>query len=199
MTATFDPQPVILEGKHAQLEPLQIHHARNLFANGSEPALWAYMAREKFASLSDTEKWIEQALQTALTGLELPFAIIDRESGQAAGSTRYMDISKPLRAMEIGWTWLGKDYRRTAVNTECKYLLLKNAFENWGSSRVSFKTDGGNLRSQTAIERIGARREGIRRKHRIRWDGSLQDSVYFSIIAIEWPNVKKRLEGMLES
>ncbi len=198
MTAAFDPQPIILERKHARLEPLDFSHAENLFANGREPGLWALLVREKFESISDAQKWVEEALETAQTGLEIPFAIIDRKSGRAAGSTRYMDISKHLRALEIGWTWLGKDYRRTALNTECKYLLLENAFENWGTSRLSFKTDGENLRSQTAIERIGAQREGVRRKHRIRWDGSIQDSVYYSIIDTEWPKVKKRLQAMMK-
>ena len=199
MTAAFDPQPVILEGKHAHLEPLEFRHAENLFANGQDGDLWAFMTRSKFRSTEDANNWIKKALAAVETGKEIPFAIIHKESEKAVGSTRYMDISRSLKALEIGWTWLGKDYCRRALNTECKYLLLANAFENWGASRVSFRTDGENLRSQTAIERIGARREGVRRKHRMRWDGSIQDSVYYSIIDTEWPNIKKRLQAMLKT
>ncbi len=198
MTAVFDPQPLILEGKHVRLEPLDIRHTLDLYHVGREKDLWAFLAREKFASPEDTEAWIREALQTARSGLEIPFAIICKESGRAIGSTRYLDISHSLKALEIGWTWLGKDYRRTAINTECKYLLLGNAFEQWGASRVCFKTDGDNLRSQKAIERIGAIREGLRRKHRIRWDGSIRDSAYFSIIEAEWTEVKKRLQAMMK-
>ncbi len=198
MTAMFDPQPVILEGKQARLEPLDLRHAENLFANGQDEDLWAFMTRSKFRSTEDTENWIKEALAVAETGEEIPFAIIHKESGKAVGSTRYMDISRSLKALEIGWTWIGRDFRRTALNTECKYLLLENAFENWGVSRVCFKTDGENLRSQAAIERIGARREGVRRKVRIRWDGSIQDSVYYSIIETGWPKVKKRLQAMMK-
>ncbi len=195
----FDPKPLTLEGNYARLEPLDFRHTEDLYANGAEADLWEFLVRSQFSSVEDTKSWIEEALTGAKTGAEVPFAIVDRVSGTAVGSTRYMEISHPLRALEIGWTWLGKDYRRTAINTECKYLLLGNAFEQWGASRVCFKTDGENLRSQKAIERIGAVREGVRRKVRIRWDGSIQDSVFYSIIDSEWPAVKKGLESKMQA
>ena len=126
-----------------------------------------------------------------------PFAIIDRASGTLVGSTRYYDISQTNRSLEIGSTWLTPRAWRTAVNTECKYLLLKHCFESLGTIRVQLKTDSRNLRSQKAIERLGASKEGILRNHMILPNGYIRDSVYYSIIEQEWPAIKGRLEGML--
>jgi RimJ/RimL family protein N-acetyltransferase len=115
------------------------------------------------------------------------------------GSTRYLDIRRENRGLEIGWTWLAAAVQRTAVNTECKYLLLRHAFETLGAIRVQLRTDLRNLRSQRAIERIGATREGVFRQERIMWDGYLRDSVFYSVIDCEWPAVKARLEARLGS
>jgi N-acetyltransferase len=128
----------------------------------------------------------------------LPFVVTHLESGRIAGATRYLNIMPHDRGLEIGGTWYGVDSQRTAVNTECKYLLLTHAFESLGCIRVQLKTDSRNERSQKAIERIGAKKEGILRNHMILPDGVIRHSVYYSILESEWGDVKKRLEGMLE-
>ena len=131
-------------------------------------------------------------------GERVQFAVILPESGGAIGSTGYIDIDRPNRVLEIGSTWYGVDYQRTFVNTECKYLLLKHAFQDLAARRVFLKTDTNNERSRRAIQRVGAVQEGIFRNHRINRDGSNRDSIYFSIIEEEWPEVRQRLEGMLD-
>jgi RimJ/RimL family protein N-acetyltransferase len=195
----FDPKPVVLTGAHVVLTPLAVAHAHDLARAGRDDETWLYMPRPALRSVEDTESMIRQALVEMESGNEVAFAIVDKASGRAAGSTRYMTIERPHRSIEIGWTWIGLEWRRTAINTECKLLLLRHAFEALGAHRVTFKTDARNLRSQQAIERIGGVREGVLRGHRICWDGSLRDSVYYGIVADEWPGVARRLEGMLAS
>jgi RimJ/RimL family protein N-acetyltransferase len=148
-------------------------------------------------SLEDMHRVIGSALQVAARGDEVPFAIIERASNTAIGSTRYMDIQRENRGLEIGWTWLARPYWRTAINTECKYLLLRHAFEHVGAIRVQLKTDLRNERSQQAIARLGAVREGVLREHRIMHGGYRRSSVYFSLLEREWPAAKARLEGFL--
>jgi RimJ/RimL family protein N-acetyltransferase len=140
---------------------------------------------------------IRQALVETEAGREVAFAIVSSASGTAVGSTRYLDIQRAHRALEIGWTWIGPPWQRTAINTECKLLLLGHAFDNLGAHRVTLKTDARNVRSQRAIERIGAVREGVLHRHRVCWDGFVRDTVYYGIVDGEWPQVKTRLEGML--
>jgi RimJ/RimL family protein N-acetyltransferase len=141
--------------------------------------------------------WVRELLSRQALGTDLPFAVVHLESGRAIGSTRYLDIQRQHRGLEIGGTWYGLAYQRTAVNTECKYLLLKHAFEGLGCIRVQLKTDLRNERSQRAIERIGAVREGVLRNHMLLPDGHFRHSVFYSIIASEWPAVKARLEEKL--
>jgi RimJ/RimL family protein N-acetyltransferase len=141
--------------------------------------------------------WVQEMLERQRRGADLPFAIILQATGKAIGATRYIEIRRADRGVEIGGTWFAVEYQRTAVNTECKYLLLKHAFETLGCIRVQFKTDLRNERSQQAIERLGAVKEGIFRKHMLVWDGTIRDSVYYSIIDTEWPSVKARLEEKL--
>jgi len=148
-------------------------------------------------SRDEMRTWIETALARQAAGEALPFAIVHRPTGVVAGSTRYMEISTPNLRLEIGWTWLGKPWQRTAVNTEAKYLLLKHAFEVLGFQRVEFKTDALNASSRKALARIGAKEEGILRSHIITASGRVRDSVYFSVIAAEWPGVRSRLEALL--
>jgi RimJ/RimL family protein N-acetyltransferase len=155
------------------------------------------MSRPPLKSVEDARAWIDQALEVTATDTQIPFAIIERASGKAIGSTRYMDIRRNDRGLEIGWTWIGTVFQRTAMNTECKYLLLRHAFEDLGAVRVQLKTDLRNARSQRAIERLGAVREGVLRKHMVQWDGFIRDTVYYSVIESEWPGVKRRLEGLL--
>ncbi len=145
-------------------------------------------------SVDDVRTWIQDALNAQERGLFLPFAIVDRATQRAIGSTRYLDISAHDRHVEIGWTWLGKNFWRTPLNTECKYLLLKHAFETLGCIRVSLKTDLRNERSQRAIERIGAVREGVWRRVVVMHDGYQRSSVFYSILDDEWVGVKARLE-----
>jgi RimJ/RimL family protein N-acetyltransferase len=189
--------PVALEGQYARLEPLEPKHAEGLFAIGQDEEIWRYLLRPRLESVPDALGFVEEALRVAATGSQLPFAIIDQKSNQVAGSTRYLDIRPHDRAIEIGSTWLGSNYQRTAINSECKYLLLRHAFEELGAVRVTLKTDGRNEQSQRAIERLGAVREGVLRKHMVMWDGYVRDTVYYSILDDEWPRVKNRLEGLL--
>jgi RimJ/RimL family protein N-acetyltransferase len=193
----FDPQPVTLEGRRVRLEPLAHHHAVGLFEVGKDETIWPYMPRPPLKCLQDAHALIDQALDVAAAGTQIPFAIIERRSGKAIGSTRYLDIRHNDRGLEIGWTWIGTAYQRTVVNTECKYLLLRHAFEDLGAVRVQLKTDLRNVRSQRAIERLGTVREGVLRKHMVLWDGFIRDTVYYSVIESEWPDVKRRLESLM--
>ena len=198
VTKIFDPQPVTLEGMHVRLEPLAHCHAEDLFEAGRDEGIWQYMPRPALKSILDTQTWIDEALEVATSGSQIPYAIIERASNRAVGSTRYLDIRRDDRGLEIGWTWVGTQFQRTAVNTECKYLLLTHAFEDQGAVRVQLKTDLRNEPSQRAIERLGAVREGVLRRHMVLWDGFVRDSVYYSIIDSEWPEVKQRLERLLQ-
>ncbi len=175
---TMNPLPIVLKGENARLEPLDAKHAEGLFAIGQEEKIWRYLLRPKLESVADAQGFVEEAQRVAATGSQLPFAIIDQKSNQVAGSTRYLDIRPNDRAIEIGWTWLGREFQRTAINSECKYLLLRHAFEDLGAVRVTVKTDGRNEQSQRAIERLGAVREGVLRKHMVMWDGYVRDTVY---------------------
>lgn len=193
----FDPGPCVLEGQVVRLEPLAGGHARDLFEAGRDARIWRYMPRSGFADQVDVAAWIEATLEAAERSSEVVFAIVHKASGQAIGSTRYMAIRRQHRSLEVGWTWIAAAHQRTAVNSECKLLLLRHAFRDLGAERVEFKTDDRNLRSQHAIERLGAHREGVLRHHMQRRDGSFRDSVYFSILASEWPAVEARLKSRL--
>jgi len=151
------------------------------------------MPRSCFVDLADARQWIDEALEAAQ---QLPFAIVENAKGKVAGSTRYLNIRPEHRSLEIGWTWLGQEWQRTGVNTEAKLLLLEYAFDRLGCRRVEFKVDGRNLRSQRALERIGAVREGQLRKHMIVQEDFSRDSVYFSVIDDEWPQVRERLQQL---
>lgn len=191
----FHPQPVTLEGTHVRLESLASQHAEDLFVAGRDETIWTYMPRPVPKSLEETLAWIQEALVMAAEGSQIPFAVIHRARGRAIGSTRYLEIRRENRGLEIGWTWVATAYQRTPVNTECKYLLLRHAFEALGAVRVQMKTDLRNERSQRAIERIGAVREGVLRRHMVLWDGFIRDTVYYS--GTEWPAVRRRLEALL--
>ncbi len=193
------PEPVTLTGRHVTLEPLAERHAADLFAVAQDEDIWRYLFPPMPRTLADMQTWLADALATRARGEMLPFAVVWRETGRAIGSTRYMDYSAHDRHVEIGWTWYGRDYWRSPVNTECKYLLLRHAFETLGCIRVQLKTDLRNERSQRAIERLGAVREGVLRKAVvIAKDGHQRWSVYYSILDDEWPAVKSRLEGVLQ-
>lgn len=192
----MEVRPVTLEGVRAKLVPLAEEHLPDLLMAAQSPLIWAYMPTNLQTEKS-VQQWYQDALRAQEAGTEVVFTIVDKETGRAVGSTRFMDISVPNRGLEIGWTWLAPDVWRTRINTECKYLLLKHCFETLGAIRVQLKTDSRNLRSQKAMERLGAVREGVLRRHRILPDGYVRDSVYYSILPQEWEEVKKRLEGFL--
>ncbi|RIX51521.1 N-acetyltransferase [Paenibacillus nanensis] len=168
-------------------------HGEGLYEAGNFPEIWT-VTQGRIASLEDSIAYIQKALE--IPGA-LPFVIIDQASSRIIGGTRFYDISAQNRSLEIGSTWLTPSAWRTKVNTECKYLLLKHCFETLGTIRVQLKTDLRNERSQRAIERLGASKEGVLRNHMILPDGYIRDSVYYSILDREWPDVKRRLEGYL--
>lgn len=193
----FQIKPLTLTGKVVRLEPLSLAHVPDLCKVGLDDDIWRYMLYGWVRTEADMRRWVETMLAWQERGSDLPFAVVHLASGQAIGATRYLEIRPADRGVEIGGTWYGKAYQRTAVNTESKYLLLKHAFEDLGCIRVQFKTDLRNLRSQQALERLGAVKEGVLRNHRILPDGTIRHSVYYSILAEEWPSVKERLEGFL--
>ncbi len=189
-------QPVMLEGQHVRLERLSLDHHPQLCKVGLDESLLRWTESYK-PTPEGLREYIETALRLQAQGIALPFAVISKAADRAIGSTRYGNIDQPNRRVEIGWTWYGRDYQRTAVNTESKYLLLRHAFETLGCIRVEFKTDALNERSRTAILRIGAKEEGVFRHHMLMPSGRVRDTAYFSIIDDEWPDVKARLEDML--
>jgi RimJ/RimL family protein N-acetyltransferase len=189
------PLTLELDGGVVRLEPLRARHAPDLMAAGRDDAVWTYLM-ERPKTLEDMLGLIDRAQQAERSGRELPFAVIEAASGRAIGSTRYEDILPAHRTLEIGWTWLGTAWQKTACNTQCKLMLLRHAFEVLGAVRVQLKADTRNHRSLAAIERIGAVYEGTLRKNRILPDGYIRDSAYFSVIREEWPAVKRRLEDM---
>jgi RimJ/RimL family protein N-acetyltransferase len=187
--------PITLEGRAVRLEPLRQEHAAELFSV-CEPAVFEFLS-QVMSTEAEVKQYIAAALEAAQRGAEQPFFIRERETGVPLGTTRYMTISKQDRNLEIGHTWLGKRAWRTRVNTECKFLLLRHAFEELKVIRVQLKTDARNQRSRTAIERIGGKFEGILRNHMLVRGGVVRDSAYYSILDTEWPEVKKRLEERL--
>jgi|1185.fasta_scaffold53428_1 RimJ/RimL family protein N-acetyltransferase len=195
--ATFDPQPVLLSGPTIRLEPLALEHAPDLLQAAAEKTIWSYMPLSGFPDMEGVETWIRDSLSAQQAGTDLPFAIVLVDTGVAVGSTRYMDIRRAHRGLEIGWTWLAPGVQRTRVNTEAKYLLLTHAFEKLGAVRVQLKTDARNTRSQRAIERIGAVMEGSHRRHMLTWDGHIRDTIYYSVLDTEWPQVRYKLEAIL--
>lgn len=191
-------EPVTLQGHLIRLEPLHMEHASELLYEASqERSIWTYMPIKPPRSLKEMEQIVATALENQREGSSLPFTIISLERNRAIGSTRYLTITPHDYGLEIGWTWLTPSVQRTGVNTECKYLLLRHAFEELGAIRVQFKTHHNNVKSQQAIERLGAVKEGVLRNHMIMPDGSYRHSVYYSIIASEWPSIKAKLENMM--
>jgi RimJ/RimL family protein N-acetyltransferase len=190
--------PVTLVGNSVRLEPLNEAHIPDLAEVGCDDRIWRLMRYGLIRTEQDMRAWVSQLLEGQAAGTDLPFAVIQLALGRVSGATRYMEIHPEYRGLEIGGTWYGLEFQRTVINTECKYLLLQYAFEVLGAIRVQFKADVRNEQSQRAIERIGAKREGILRNHMILPDGVRRDSVYYSIIDQEWPMVKERLEGLLE-
>lgn len=194
----FDPQPITLQGEYVRLEPLRPDHVAPLFAVAGHPRIWQFMPSPPVESLGDMENATAEALRLAEDGTQIPFVIVCRSDNRVAGSTRFLNIRRQDRVLEIGWTWLGAEFWRTPLNTECKFLLMRHAFEDLGAVRVELKTDLRNIRSQQAMERIGCVREGVLRKHMRLHKGAWRDTVYYSVVDDEWPAIKERLLLLLE-
>ena len=192
----FRVEPVILDGKVVRLVPLALEHVDPLCDVGLDPSLWTWTP-VRISDCSQMRAFVEEALAEQRAGTALAFATTLRETGEVIGSTRFMSIVPAHRRVEIGGTWIAPALQRTRANTEAKYLMLRHAFEVWQCMRVELKTHAQNAKSRVAILRIGAVEEGTLRKHMLQSDGSIRDSVYFSILDDEWPNVKSKLESLL--
>jgi RimJ/RimL family protein N-acetyltransferase len=187
---------VILEGAQVRLEPLTLAHHAALCEVGLDPELWQWIPY-RATTAEEMLAYIQSALKDQAAGTAQPFATVERSTGRVIGSTRYMNIDVTNRRREIGATWIAKPWQRTALNTEAKYLMLRHAFETLDCIRVELKTDALNQKSRNAILRIGAKEEGTLRRHVVTWTGRVRDSVYFSVLDSEWPQVKAALEAKL--
>jgi RimJ/RimL family protein N-acetyltransferase len=185
-------QPITLEGQFIRLEPLSHEHHAGLCEFGLEESLWQWTPI-RVSTPEEMRQYIAEALAGQAAGTMLPFATVERASNRVIGSTRFSSIDTTHRRVEIGWTWLGRPWQRTAANTEAKFLMLRHAFETWGCIRVELKTDALNEVSRRAILRLGAKEEGTFRNHMVTHSGRVRHSVYFSIIESEWPDVKEDL------
>lgn len=198
----FDPagpgwvQPVTLEGRVVRLEPLSLAHLDDLAGVAFEGNLWRWTVARP-TTRDDLQAWIEAALRNRESGSEMAFATIDRSTGKAIGSSRFMSIVPEHRRLEIGWTWVALAWQRRGANREAKYLQLRHAFEDLGANRVEFKTDSLNERANPALLGIGATFEGVFRNHMIMPDDRLRHSNFYSITVEEWPGVKSMLEARI--
>ncbi|MER2172203.1 MAG: GNAT family protein [Psychrobacillus psychrodurans] len=188
---------IILEGTTITLVPLEMKYKEQVYEALKNPDVWKYTWRE-VKTFDDIEQILLIAVQNKDDGKQLPFMVKDKLSGEIIGTTRIGDIDTANRNVEIGWTWLTPSAWRTKVNTECKFLMLQYCFEELKVLRVQFSISGQNIRSQKAVERIGAVKEGIFRKHRIKADGTIHDNIFYSIVDTEWIDVKRKLINLLE-
>jgi N-acetyltransferase len=193
-----DFAPLVLEGRHVRLEPLTPAHFDGLWEIARDPELWRW-TQAQIKTREDIDRYLSIALEWQRGGHALPFATCSVAEGKPVGSTRFANIDRVNRRAEIGWTWIGRPWQRTAINTEAKLLMLRHAFEVEGCIRVELKTDVLNNQSRTAIRRLGAQEEGILRHHNITESGRRRDTVYYSVLEAEWPAVKQNLEARLAS
>jgi RimJ/RimL family protein N-acetyltransferase len=193
---TIDLLPTILEGTHIRLVPMSMDHCDQLWEAGLDEELWR-LTTVVIKGRDDMRRYIQEALKAQDKGMALPFVTVEKKTNKLVGSTRYGNIDESHRRVEIGWTWVAREWQRTVVNTEAKYLMLRHAFETMHCIRVEFKTDSLNEASRNALKRIGAKEEGVFRNHMITPGGRIRHSVYFSIIDSEWPDVKLQLERRL--
>jgi RimJ/RimL family protein N-acetyltransferase len=185
-------EPTTLEGEFVRLEPLRLDHLDALAEVGLEESIWRWVPTQP-QTIDDLRRYVETALDEEQRGVSLPFVTISKADSKIVGSTRFGNIDMPNRKVEIGWTWINPQWQRTAINTEAKLLMLTYAFETWNCIRVELKTDALNEKSRNAILRIGAKQEGILRRHLITDTGRYRDTVYFSVLDDEWPDVKQKL------
>ena len=193
----MDVKPVTLEGRRVRLEPMRADHLEALTQAGAFEELWKWT--RDFAHTPESMKaYVEEALHYAGRGEAIPFVTIDKESERVIGSTRFANIDRNNRHVEIGWTWITPEFQRSYVNSEAKLLMLTQAFEVWGCARVELKTDVLNTKSRNAMLRMGATEEGTLRKHVLAYAGRWRDTIYYSVLDVEWPEVKTRLEGFVK-
>ncbi len=189
-------EPVTLEGRHVRLEPLTRDHVDALWSVADDPDLWRHTLT-RIRTRDELAAYVLAALAEQALGTALPLATIDRATGRVAGSTRFINVSQRDLRVEIGHTFVGRAFQRTAVNTEAKLLMLRHAFETWGCVRVELRTAARNERSRAAIRRLGAVEEGVLRRHARMHDGTWRDTVFYGVLDSEWPAVRARLEELL--
>lgn len=194
----MDLTPVTLEGRYVRLEPLRLSHIPALNTAANDPRIWEFTSAVARNPL-EMQQYVDTALDWQQAGTAVPFVTMTKDKREVIGSTRFANIDVTNRRAEIGWTWINPKWWRTAVNTEAKFLMLQHAFERWNCVRVELKTGTKNQRSRDAISRLGAKEEGILRRHILQPDGSWRDTVYFSILEDEWPAVKRELERKLSA
>jgi RimJ/RimL family protein N-acetyltransferase len=192
----MDVKPVTLEGNRVRLAPMTDAHVEALFRAGSDDSLWKWTSTRANTPES-MRAYVDGALADAKAGTALPFVTIDKESGEVIGSTRFGNIDRANRRVEIGWTWVTPRFQRTHVNSEAKYLMLTHAFDVLGCVRVELKTDVLNTKSRDAMLRMGAKEEGVLRKHMLAYGGRWRDTIYYSVLDTEWPEVRQRLAGFV--
>ena len=189
--------PVTLDGTRVRMEPLDLaRHFAGLCEIGLDDDLWRW-TQDHPRSADELRAYLEHALAEQEQGRAIPFATMDKASGRVAGCTRYGSIDRRNRRVEIGWTWVGRPYQRSHVNTEAKFLMFRHAFETLGCARVELKTNVLNDKSRNAMKRIGCVEEGVLRKHAVNVHGVWRDTIYYSVLDTEWPAVKAKLEAMM--
>lgn len=191
----MDIRPVVLDGRHVRLEPLSLAHHEPLAAV-LDPTLLQWFPKS-VTTARELRTFVQGLLDEHKQGLTLPFVTIERETGRVVGSTCFLNIDRANRRLEIGATWLGRAWQRTAINTEAKLLMMAHAFEALGAIRVEFKTDALNGQSRAALARLGAVEEGYFRNHMVTAGGRIRHSVWFSVVDSDWPRLKRELEGRL--
>jgi RimJ/RimL family protein N-acetyltransferase len=188
--------PITLEGRLVRLVPLSTDHIEALWRAGNDPDLWR-LTSSRVQSPEDMRRYVETALAEQERGTSIVFSTVEKKTAAIVGSTRFGNIASEHKRVEVGWTWVTFAWQRTYVNTEAKLLMFGHAFEEWGCNRVELKTSALNMRSRKSMLRLGLKEEGTLRRHMINPDGTVRDTVYFSVIAEEWPEMKARLRGML--
>lgn len=186
-----------LTGETVKLLPMELEHISDLWEAAKPEEIWEFTSGI-VTSIEECSNMVESAIADREKGISYPFVIREIESNRIVGSTRFLDISPFHKSVEIGWTWYHPSVWRTRVNTECKFLLLEHSFEKWNLNRVQLKTDARNVRSQKAIERIGGVKEGILRQDRVIHNGFIRDTVFYSFLKEEWPQVREQLLSKLD-
>ena len=191
------PQPITLIGDAITLKPIALNEVGEYLKIGGDNEIWRYLSADHFKTRSDAERWIRSMLARQESSGSVTFSVYDKATSQLAGSTSLLEVRVPHKGLEIGYTWYGTAFQRSHVNTATKLVLLTHAFDELGAIRVQLQTDERNKRSQTAISRIGAKKEGILRSHKVYPDGYVRDSAMFSITSGDWPGVRQRLQKLL--